>query len=126
MTYIVKDIRKFMKDEGVGSRPYYFFDTNAWLAYLVGSDNLQGKRVESYANLLEEVIYINGITNPQKLKWYKFQPKIIVSSLLLSEIYNAYLRMIAYAEHLKESGLEKRIYHKKRIEIQRIFKSIEH
>ena len=97
-----------MKGEGAGSRPYYFFDTNAWLPYLVGLDNLQGQRGEFYANLLEDVIYINGITDPQKLKRYKFQPKIIVSSLLLSEIYNAYLRMIAYEGYLKESGLERK------------------
>ena len=108
MAYIVKDIRKFMEDEGAGSRPYYFFDTNAWLAYLVGSDNLQGERGESYANLFEGIIYINGFTDAKTLKRYKFQPKIIVSSLLLSEIYNAYLHIIAYENYLKENNLERR------------------
>ena len=67
MAYIVKDIRKFMEDEGVGSRPYYFFDTNAWLAYLVGSHNLQGERVEPYANLFEGIITINGFTDKKIL-----------------------------------------------------------
>lgn len=107
MPYIVKDIRIFMEDEGADSRPYYFFDANAWLAYLVGSDNLQGKRGEHYANLLEGIVYINGIIDSKTLKHYKFIPKIVVSSLLFSEIYNAYLHNIAYVEYLENSNFSR-------------------
>lgn len=99
-----------MEDEGVGSRPHYFFDTNAWLAYLAASDNLQGSRGEHYANFLEGVIYLNGITNPKQLKCYKFIPKIVVSSLLFSELCNAYFHQIAYVSYLEKSGYARSDY----------------
>lgn len=105
MPYKVQDIRKFTEDEGTDSRPYYFCDANVWLAYLVGSDDLSGKREEPYANFFEGIIHINGITDVKSLKRYKFIPKIVVSSLLLSEIFNAYMYKIARPAYLKTKGL---------------------
>jgi hypothetical protein len=103
--YIVHDIRKFKENEGVHSRPHYFFDTNAWLAYLVGSDDLNDKRLASYADFIEGLIYINNVTDPKAIKHFKYQPKIILSSLLLSEIHNAFSRQISYNQYLQEKEL---------------------
>ena len=105
MPYNVHDIRKFKENEGVHSRPYYFFDTNAWLAYLVGSDDLKGNRGEHYADFIEGLIILNNITDPKIIKRYRHQPKIVMSSLLLSEIHNAYSRQISYRQYLDKNKL---------------------
>jgi hypothetical protein len=126
MAYIVKEIRKFMEDDGVHSRPLYFCDTNVWLAYLVGSDDLAKQRELPYASFLEGIIHINGVTNPKAIKCYTYQPKILVSSLLISETFNAYMYRIAQQAYLKTIGLtsedleqyRKKDYYRKTLDYQ--------
>lgn len=77
--------------------PYYFFDANAWIAAL---KNTRSKPLDEhekpYVTLFEAVVLTNNETDEKLLKKMKYpKPKLIMTSVLLSEIINAYMRNIA-------------------------------
>lgn len=78
------------------SNNFYFFDANIWIAAIKQNQyNIIDKRIQPYIDLFEAIVSLNNITDPKIIKRLKFQPKIIMTSMLLSEIINAYLRKIA-------------------------------
>jgi hypothetical protein len=75
---------------------YYFFDANIWIAAI--KQNHCGTidiRIKPYIEFFDAVVSLNNITDPKIVKRLKFQPKIIMTSMLLSEIINAYLRKVS-------------------------------
>lgn len=78
------------------NHPLYFCDANVWIAILK-SYGLGGvDKVESpYCDFFEAIINLNEINDPDAVKKIKNKPKIILTSLLLSEIINTYMRKVA-------------------------------
>ena len=92
MAYQIKAIESVNPD----SYPFYFFDSNVWIAQLQSSINLiNDPRLEPYLTFFEGIVNLHTITDSKLLKKIRCQPKIIVTSLLLSEIFNGYMRQIA-------------------------------
>ncbi|WP_372772373.1 hypothetical protein [Mangrovibacterium sp.] len=78
------------------SFPCYFFDANVWIALLrYNQTDKKEKRFVPYIDLFEAIINLNTITDPKIVKRIKYQPQIAVTSMLVSEIINAYLRNVA-------------------------------
>ncbi len=73
----------------------YFIDANVWIAQLQSQNFVANLRFSPYLDFFEGIISLNIETNPKALKLIKVKPKIIVTSLLLSEIFNGYLRQVA-------------------------------
>ncbi len=105
MAYRIIDIASLNPD----TYPYYFFDSNVWIAQLRGLAIGGDSKDTVYTNFFEAVISLNLVNEPKAVKKIKHQPKIIVTSLLLSEIFNAYMRQVAmklfYYEEGKKMGL---------------------
>ena len=72
--------------------PFYFFDCNVWIAQLQGSSE---PRLQKYINFFEAVINLHSIKDVNLAKKIKNRPRIIVNTLLMSEIFNAYMRQVA-------------------------------
>lgn len=77
--------------------PLYFFDANAWIANL---KNTRSKPLDEhekpYINLFEGIVTINNETDEKILKKMKHpKPRFVFTSVLLSEIINAYMRSVA-------------------------------
>jgi len=70
----------------------YFFDANLWLKILKPPFNLTAKE-EKYLNFFE------------RFKNSPVHPKIVITSLLLSEVINRYLRDVTYTKFIKKSGV---------------------
>lgn len=78
------------------NHPLYFCDANVWIAILKayglgGVDNAE----VPYRDFFEAIINLNEINDPEVAKKIKNKPKIILTSLLLSEIINTYMRKVA-------------------------------
>lgn len=93
-----------LKDFDPQTYPVYFFDANIWIA-LIKQNNLNKKEkgFDDYINLFDAIINLNGISDPKALKKIKYKPRIAITSMLLSEIINAYLRRIAMPSFLNNS-----------------------
>jgi predicted nucleic acid-binding protein len=72
--------------------PFYFIDTNIWIAYI--KRDTQKNKFEPYFDFIDGIVNINN-SDVSTRKRIKNIPKIILSSVLLSEIINAYLRRVA-------------------------------
>lgn len=90
MTYRIYDIRNVEPQ----AYPYYFIDTNVWIAELKQASITVGGIEQNYTNFFEAIISLNQLEG-KAAKKAKNQPKILITSLLLSEIINTYLRRIA-------------------------------
>jgi len=81
----------------LGTKPLekhrYFFDANLWLKILRSSFNIS-KRDEEYLAFFE------------RFKASEFNPKIVVTSLLLSEVINRHLREVSMNKYIRKNGLE--------------------
>lgn len=77
--------------------PLFFFDANVWIAILKNTKSITVKAYETpYITFLEGIISTHGITDEKALKRIKFpKPKIVLTSVLLSEIINTYTRNVA-------------------------------
>jgi hypothetical protein len=94
------------------SRPYYFFDANVWIAILAGENT---KKVQPYINFFESVISLNeleGAALKVLIKQKKHQPKIIMTSLLMSEIFNTYMRNVAMRQFYNSREVSTKNYKK--------------
>jgi predicted nucleic acid-binding protein len=87
---------KELKDLDPQSYPIYFFDANIWIA-LIKYNNLSKKEkgFDEYFDLFDAIVHLNNISDPKIEKKIKCKPRIAITSMLLSEIINAYLRRVA-------------------------------
>lgn len=92
MSYQITDISSLSVDY----YPYYYCDANVWIAalkyYGIGCQNAYEL---PYQTFIEAIVNLNEINDPQVEKRIKNKPKIILSSLVLSEIVNAFMRNVA-------------------------------
>ena len=91
MAYNIIDIRKIDPD----SYPRYFIDSNVWIALLESLGFSSEPRFEPYLTFFEGIVSLNIETDPKLLKKIRNKPNIIVTSLLLSEIFNGFMRQVA-------------------------------
>lgn len=92
MAYLISDINSFPVDE----YPYYYCDANVWIAELKHYSILGADAHElPYQTFIEAVVNLNMNNDPRLAKKIKNKPKIILSSLVLSEIINAFMRNVA-------------------------------
>lgn len=102
MAYIIYDIQSTSPD----SFPFYFIDSNVWIAQLRSLGTSPNSLDEPYVNFFEGIVSLNVETNVKVIKKIKHKPKIIVTSLLLSEIFNAYMRQIAMKLYYYQEGVK--------------------
>jgi len=113
ITYFMAYLFKKISDCIPGSRPKYFFDANVWIAALKSNASLKiDYHEQPYINFFDAVITLNSydtesIPLKKLTKQGLFQPKIIMTSLLMSEIFNAYIKGVAYETYLSQNGLSK-------------------
>jgi predicted nucleic acid-binding protein len=82
---------------------HYFFDSNVWIAFLkYNHKNNADRRFTPYIDLFEGVVQLNAITEPKLQRKVKHIPKIVMTSMLLSEIINTYLRVVAMPSFLNK------------------------
>lgn len=92
MAYLIYDINKVTPDQF----ELYFFDSNCWIIALKLSYYSKEHDYElNYSNFFDAVIAMASITEPKALKKIKHKPSICFTSLLLSELINAYMRQVA-------------------------------
>jgi hypothetical protein len=92
MAYLISDISSFPVD----NCPYYYCDANVWIAALkhyglCGADSYE----LPYQTFIEAIVNLNENNDPKLVKKIKNKPKIILSSLVLSEIINSFMRNVA-------------------------------
>lgn len=95
MGYIIHDIRSVAIDEF----PLYFCDSNVWIAALryIPSDY-----EIPYQYFISGIVNLNNITEPKLEKKIKHKPKIVLNSLVLSEVINAFMRNVAMKEYYED------------------------
>ena len=114
MAYNIQSIQDFT----VMDRDMYFLDSNAWIWYInaqqFGDENLKDRQ-KHYADFISNIILLNLDTSLRTPKQIK-RPKIVITSLLLSELTNAYMRgaMNAYLEEYSYTEEEKKRYNFKK------------
>ena len=100
----IKDIAEVQKD--IHQYQCYFIDANAWIGYLEKQHLGKSPKYEKYIAFIDEIVRLNQKQNPQKTP-----PKIAITSLLLSEIINRYMRDIAmklfFGDNYKEKNFKK-------------------
>jgi len=109
--YRIKNISSYQ----VNSQPYYFLDANVWIAILSSSVTDKTKEYETpYLIFFEEIIEKNTQLTPKIEKILKNQklytPKIVITSMLMSEIFNTYMRNIAMPLCLGKQGAKESNY----------------
>jgi len=87
MPYNIQDLSK----EKVANSTKYFFDANVWL-YVLDPAFRMSKTDEDYISFFEAVAKHNNNT------------KIVMSSFLISEVINRYLRDIGMKKYAREQG----------------------
>ncbi|NCA75037.1 MAG: hypothetical protein EOM90_01760 [Alphaproteobacteria bacterium] len=92
MAYPIHHIKDYIPE----NHPCYFCDANVWIAILkcYGLKGVTSEEVP-YQDFFEAIINLNEIRDPVVAKRIKHRPKVILTSLLLSEIINAYMRNVA-------------------------------
>jgi hypothetical protein len=78
----------------------YFFDSNSWIFFLKSQYYSSDPVGLLYASLFSQIITLN--TSAKKVK---VKPKIVVTSLLLTEVVNAYMRRIAMKEFCASTNI---------------------
>ena len=101
MAYYIIDIRNLNPQ----TYPYYFFDSNSWIAQLRSLSLTPQSNDLPYLNFFEDMIELNE-TDDSKNRVKLVKPKIIVTSLLVSEIFNAYMRQVAMKVYYTNEGLK--------------------
>jgi hypothetical protein len=77
------------------NHPLYFLDANVWIAALKNNQyNNADHKEQKYIDFFDAIIQLNILSTSVPKKKIK-APKIVMTSMLLSEIINAYLRNIA-------------------------------
>lgn len=91
-------------------REMYFLDSNTWIWYLMaeqfGDEILKKDWQKYYVEFVRGTVLLNSYKDKKTLKGVKHQPKIVMTSLLLSEVLNAYLRLLM-KEHIDNLPTEK-------------------
>lgn len=88
MAYLIHDIKKHPLDD----YPFYFCDANVWIIAL---QYFGEEETNPYQTFIEGIVNLNEEKDPKAIKRMNNQPKIIITSLVLSEIINAYMRNVA-------------------------------
>lgn len=105
MPYLIYDIKEFDPQE----YPLYYCDANVWIAalklYGIGGEE---KYEIPYQNFIEAIINLNEIVDPDVAKMIKNKPKIVLTSLVLSEIINAFMRNVAMKAFFGEDTYQKK------------------
>ena len=84
----IKDITEIQKE--IHQYGCYFLDSNVWIGYLEKQHLEKPFGYEKYITFIDEIVRLNQVENPKKIP-----PKIAITSLLLSEVINRYVRDIA-------------------------------
>jgi hypothetical protein len=110
MSYTISDIRSF----SVEDYPYYYCDANVWIAalkhYCFGSTDSYEL---PYQKFIADIVNLNETKDPNLIKNIKNKPKIILSSLVLSEIINSFMRNVAMKTYFGGNDEYKRHNYKK-------------
>jgi len=109
--YQIKNIKNYQTN----SQPYYFLDANVWIAVLSSSvTNKIKEREAPYIAFFEEIIEKSAKPSAKLKKILKKQglytPKIAMTSMLMSEIFNTYMRNIAMPLCMGEDGAKQSNY----------------
>ncbi|MVM40393.1 hypothetical protein GO730_26605 [Spirosoma sp. HMF3257] len=92
MPYQIFNIKGYSPEE----YPFYFFDANVWIAKLKSSNNLHLDTFDAdYLNLFDAIITLQNHPPAIRKKIKGHIPKIVMTSMLLSEIINTYMRKIS-------------------------------
>jgi hypothetical protein len=107
MAYLIYDIKTFSPEE----YPYYFLDSNVWIAALkyYGVGNTNAYEIP-YQGFFDAIVNLNEINDPKAEKHIKNKPKIVLTSLVLSEIINAFMRNVAMKAYFDKLGFNHRNY----------------
>lgn len=73
---------------------HYFFDANVWIYALQGDELLEPYQ-KTYSNFFYKAVEAAAIGNV----------KVVISTLLISEIINTYLSKVAFDEYKKDHGV---------------------
>lgn len=94
MAYNIHNIKNFT----VMDREMYFLDSNAWVWYLMaeqfGDDILKKDWQKYYVEFVRGIVTLNSYIDKKAIKGLKHQPKIVLTSLLISELTNVYLSLL--------------------------------
>ena len=106
---------KKVTDYEAAQRERYFIDANVWIAVLKGVASLQPSNYEMpYVEFFDSIIQLNLLEDRRGLKALKkqgkFQPKIVMTSMLMSEIFNAYMRNVAMKLYYSKEELKRNDY----------------
>ena len=101
MSYLIYDIQKVSSDQFES----YFFDANSWIIAIklsnYSSEHIYEKK---YADFFDAVINSASLTDPKLIKKLTYQPTISITSMLISELINAYMRRIAMRMWFDKEG----------------------
>ena len=78
----------------------YFFDTHIWLAYIESGEGNISKEYKLYIDFIDKIVEDNLLQGEKP-------PKIVMTSLLLSEIMNRYMRDTAMRKHFGKDYRQK-------------------
>ena len=88
---IIHDLRNIIPED----HPYYFFDSNVWIAILAQTGGQKVKSHEQdYIDFWEAIVHIHSRKGvPSLEKRTKNFPKIVLPAIVLTEVINAHLRI---------------------------------
>jgi hypothetical protein len=93
MSVDIFDIQKVKPD----SYAYYYFDANCWITQLISSNRslslISRNQASLYLNFFSDVVTLAVPNIKANKKPGSYNPKIIITSLLVSEIFNRYIRL---------------------------------
>lgn len=98
----IKNIKGY-GGSSIGSRNYYFFDTNVWI-YILNPERKK-KIAGPYLNFWASLV---GIYHRKEKT--EFNPKVIMTSVLFSEILHAQIQKIMLPDYLKEEWKNNQVY----------------
>ncbi len=79
-----------------GSFPQYFLDANVWIAALKSMRNASTPSQDTtYVNFFDSIVQINAWIGTKHEKKFNVFPKFVMNSMLVSEIFNAYMRNVS-------------------------------
>lgn len=111
MANTIHDIQKFT----VMDREMYFLDSNVWIWYLMAEqfgddilkkDKKNWEKQRHYVDFVRSIVTLNTYTDKKTIKALTHQPKIVITSLLLSELINVYLRLLM-KDHIDDLPTDK-------------------
>jgi hypothetical protein len=92
MAYLIYNIANVAPDDFKS----YFFDANTWIIALkLSRYSFEFHYEQDYADFFDAVINVASHTETKIKKNIKNQPSIVITSMLMSELINAYMRNIA-------------------------------